>query len=131
MDKLIITPLGTVSPYCKKIRNCPGFLVRNNRTRILLDCGNGTTGLLHFPDDLFDLTVIITHYHKDHFGDFGAIQYASYVWKNSGFLTNKIKVFMPKEDYQNSKSSILYNTQSFMDYRDIDEDKEVLELFLQ
>lgn len=69
MSKIIITPLGTISPYTKGNMNCPGFLVEYNSKKILLDCGNGITRLLNFPNDLKDLNVIITHYHKDHFGD--------------------------------------------------------------
>ena len=30
-DKVIVTPLGTVSPYCKGEMNCPGFLVEWGR----------------------------------------------------------------------------------------------------
>ncbi len=77
MSKIIITPLGTISPYTKGNMNCPGFLVEYNSKKILLDCGNGITRLLNFPNDLKDLNIIITHYHKDHFGDIGALQYAS------------------------------------------------------
>lgn len=27
MNEIIITPLGTVSPYSKESHNCPGFLI--------------------------------------------------------------------------------------------------------
>ena len=52
MSKIIITPLGTISPYTKGNMNCPGFLVEYNGKKLLLDCGNGITRLLNFPDDL-------------------------------------------------------------------------------
>ena len=55
MSKIIITPLGTISPYTKGNMNCPGFLVEYNNKKILLDCGNGITRLLNFPSDLKDL----------------------------------------------------------------------------
>ena len=123
MDKIIVIPLGTVSPYCKNKMNCPGFLIKHKRVNLLLDCGNGITGLMRFPDDLIDLNVIITHFHKDHIGDIGALQYATYVWGEFGFLENKIKVLLPKDDYQNNKQAILNNTHCFMDYEDIDLEK--------
>lgn len=94
MSKIIITPLGTISPYTKGNMNCPGFLVEYNSKKILLDCGNGITRLLNFPNDLKDLNVIITHYHKDHFGDLGALQYASYVYHNLGLLDKKINIYI-------------------------------------
>lgn len=69
MNEIIITPLGTVSPYSKESHNCPGFLIEYQEEKVLLDCGNGITRLLNFPKDLQNLHIIITHYHNDHFGD--------------------------------------------------------------
>ena len=86
MSNMTITPLGTVSPYTKDNMNCPGFLINYNDQKILLDCGNGITRLMKFPADLENLHVIVTHYHKDHFGDLGALQYASYVYHNLGLI---------------------------------------------
>lgn len=100
--------------------NCPGFLIEYNNKKILLDCGNGITRLLNFPNDLKDLNVIITHYHKDHFGDIGALQYASYVYHNLGLLDKKIKIYLPKNDIGFNKASITSNGESYSDYYDID-----------
>ena len=121
MSKIIITPLGTISPYTKGNMNCPGFLVEYNNKKILLDCGNGITRLLNFPSDLKDLNVIITHYHKDHFGDLGALQYASYVYHNLGLLDKKIKIYLPKNDIGFNKESITSNYESYSDYYDIND----------
>lgn len=121
MSKIIITPLGTVSPYLKKGMNCPGFLVEYNDEKILLDCGNGITKLLNFPNDLKNLNVIITHYHKDHFGDIGSIQYASYVYHNLGLLNEKINIFFPKNDLGFNKKSIVSSNESYSNYIDIND----------
>lgn len=121
MNKIIITPLGTVSPYTKENMNCPGFLVEYNGEKILLDCGNGITRLLNFPKDLKDLSVIITHYHKDHFGDIGVLQYTSYVYHNLGLLDKKIKIYLPKNDIGFNKASIISNNESYSDFYDIND----------
>lgn len=121
MSKIIITPLGTISPYTKGNMNCPGFLVEYNSKKILLDCGNGITRLLNFPNDLKDLNVIITHYHKDHFGDLGALQYASYVYHNLGLLDKKIKIYLPMNDIGFNKESIASNNESYSDYYNIND----------
>ena len=121
MSKIIITPLGTISPYTKGNMNCPGFLVEYKNRKILLDCGNGITRLLNFPNDLKELSIIITHYHKDHFGDLSAMQYASYVYHNLGLLNKKIKIFLPKNDIGFNKASIIYNNTSYSDYYDIND----------
>lgn len=122
MNQMIITPLGTVSPYSKKNMNCPGFLIEYGEEKILLDCGNGITRLLKFPHTLKNLNIIITHYHKDHFGDIGAIQYASYVYHNLGLLDNRIKIILPKNDWYFSKQAILSNNESYSQYFEIDND---------
>ena len=89
MDELIITPLGTVSPYPKGNTNCPGFLVEYNEYKVLLDCGEGISKLLKFPDDLNNLIIIISHLHKDHYSGLSSIAYASFVYKNLGYLDKR------------------------------------------
>ena len=49
-SELIVTPLGTVSTYCQGEKNCPGFLIQYLDNKILLDCGNGISRQLNFPD---------------------------------------------------------------------------------
>ena len=120
MSKIVIIPLGTISPYTKGNMNCPGFLVKYHNKKILLDCGNGITRLLNFPEDLKDLSVIITHYHKDHFGDLSALQYASYVYYNLGLLDKKIKIYLPKNDIGFNKASIVSTGESYSNYYDVD-----------
>ena len=121
MEHLTVIPLGTVSPYCKDEQNCPSFLVIYKDKKILLDCGNGSTRLLHLPDDLNGLNVFISHFHKDHFGDLGLIQYASYVYHNLGLLNNEVEVYLPHIDYLDNKSAITKTLESFTKYNDISE----------
>ncbi len=125
MNKIIITPLGTISPYLKGNMNCPGFLIEYNNHRILLDCGNGITRLLNFPAYLNNLNVIITHYHKDHIGDIGLIQYASFVYKNLNEIKEKIKIFLPKNDFNFNKEAIISNEESYSEYIDIPDQVEL------
>ena len=97
MSKIIITPLGTVSPYPKNNMNCPGFLIEYNNKNILIDCGNGITRLLNLPTKLDNLNIIITNYHNDHFGDIGILQYASFIYHNLGLLNKKIQMYVEKK----------------------------------
>ena len=116
MNELTVIPLGTVSPYCKDNTNCPGFLIKYNNQNILLDCGNGITRLLKFPMDLNNLNIFITHYHKDHIGDISIIQYASYVYNKLGLLENKIKIYLPEQDFNYNLKSILSNKETYSSY---------------
>lgn len=94
--------LGSVSPYCKESLNCPGYLVSSDKDKVLLDCGPGITRNMKLPDDLNNLNIIISHLHKDHYGDLLSIGYASYVYHNLGMLDKRIKVYIPR-DVKNDK----------------------------
>lgn len=116
MNNIIITPLGTVSPYPKDNKNCPGFLIEYEGYKVLLDCGEGVSSLLKLPNDLNNLIIIISHLHKDHYSGLSAIAYASYVYRNLGYINNKIKVYIPNENTSKKE-----NTQDFkylMNYGD-------------
>ena len=103
-----IKVLGSISPYCKNDHNCPGYMICNNDNKILLDCGPGITSRMNMPDDLENLTIIISHYHKDHYSDIFSLGYASLCYHRMGMLNNRIKVYIPEvkegqpgyEDYQ-------------------------------
>lgn len=91
--------LGTVSPYCKGDKNCPGFLITENDSKVLLDCGNGITSQMNMSEDLNNLVIIISHLHKDHYGDLLSLAYTSYVHRNLGLLNKKVKVYLPKPNH--------------------------------
>lgn len=93
---MILKVLGSVSPHCHQEKNCPGYLVTTKDSKILLDCGNGITRNLKYPEDIQNLIIIISHYHKDHYGDLFSLAYDSYVYHNLGMLKDKIKIFIPK-----------------------------------
>ncbi len=106
-DDIVVTPLGTVSTYCTKSSNCPGFLVEYKNHKILLDCGNGISRFLNIPDDLKNLSIIISHLHSDHYGEIFSLAQTSLVLKRLGYIDEKIKVYIPegtKEDFMHIKS---------------------------
>lgn len=121
---MILKILGSVSPYPKEDNNCVGYLIydTDNNQKILLDCGNGITRLMNFPNDLEDLTIIISHLHKDHYADLSAIAYASYVYHNLGLLNSKVKVYIPNsKDLEDYHYLINYGTENYMDFYVYDE----------
>ena len=120
-----ITPLGTVSTFCHKDKCLPGFLVKHNNQNILLDCGNGITKHMILPDDLNNLTIIISHLHPDHYGELLSIAQTSLVFQRLGWLKDKIKVYIPygdkidvSEDYKDTDgwSASRLVTKNIIDY---------------
>ena len=87
--------LGTQSPYATETHNCPGFLITEGDSKIMLDCGSGSHRLLNMPEDLEDLHVFISHFHRDHYNDIYNLQYASFVFHNQNRLKNPICIHMP------------------------------------
>lgn len=121
---MILKILGSVSPYSKADNNCVGYLIydTDNNQKILLDCGNGITRLMKFPNDLENLTIILSHLHKDHYADLSAIAYASYVYHNLGLLNNKVNVYIPNsKDLEDYHYLINYGTENYMDFYVYDE----------
>ncbi|MBQ9013709.1 MAG: hypothetical protein IJ094_09200 [Bacilli bacterium] len=103
--------LGSVSPYPKDSKNGVGYLVESNSTdplseKILLDVGPASSRLLNMSRDLNNLTIIISHLHKDHYSDLSAIAYASYVYHKLGYLNKRIKVYIPNGDKITTKEYI-------------------------
>jgi len=105
-----IKVLGTVSPYCKGVKNCSGFLVTEGKEKVLLDCGNGSTCQMCMPEDLENLTIVISHLHKDHYGDLLSIAYASYVYHKLGCLDKKVTVYLPKPGFIKEEEGKTPNT---------------------
>lgn len=87
--------LGTQSPYNTMGHNCPGFLIYNESTKLMLDCGSGSHSLLNFPNDLDNLSVILSHLHRDHYNDIYNLQYSSFVFHNQKRIEMPISIYMP------------------------------------
>lgn len=116
MNNLIVVPLGTVSPYPKDNKNCPGFLIKCNNKKIILDCGSGISRLLDMKNDLNDLIIIISHLHKDHYSDLSSIAYASYIYHNLGYLNERIKVYIPKDDTYDFRYLMNFGNENYLEF---------------
>lgn len=87
--------LGTQSPYSTNGHHCPGFLIKEDEYKIMLDCGSGTHSLLNMPNDLKNLNIILTHLHEDHYNDIGILQYAAFTNHNLKQIDKEINVWLP------------------------------------
>lgn len=88
--------LGTVAPYCKDGKYCPGYFIKTKNEKILLDCGNGITNLLNMEEDLENMTIIISHFHPDHYGDLLSLAPVVDLYHKFGYLSHKVKLYLPK-----------------------------------
>lgn len=68
--------LGSSASFPAAGDACSGYLVRQNSTQILLDCGSGVLGRLVSETRLSDLSaIVITHFHPDHYLDLVPMRY--------------------------------------------------------
>ena len=113
--------LGTQSPYNTAGHNCPGFLITEGDSKIIIDCGSGSHSLLKFPEDLNNLSIIISHLHRDHYNDIYNIQYSSSVFHNQKRIERPVNIYLP-ESPENIHEDIIQESNSFANYSAINED---------
>jgi ribonuclease BN (tRNA processing enzyme) len=72
-----VTVLGKSPSWQDADGACSGYLVEEDGTRLLLDCGNGVFGKLRRYADYVEVdAVVISHLHADHFLDLVPFSYA-------------------------------------------------------
>lgn len=72
-----VTALGTSAAYPGPDNACTGWLVEEEDSRILVDCGTGVISRLQKVLPLKEVTaVVISHMHADHFFDLVPLRYA-------------------------------------------------------
>lgn len=116
--------LGIDSPHGTKEHNCPGFIIRNKKTKIMLDCGSGTHKLLNFPNDLNNLSVIISHLHRDHYNDIYNIQNSAYVYHNQKRIQRPIDIYLPATPIKKHED-VIEEEYSFANYHTINKQKSL------
>ena len=89
-----ITFLGTSAAIPTKARSLPSIHVKNAKSSILLDCGDGTTKrIAESSKTIFQIdAVLFTHMHSDHFFGLPAL------WNSMSLLrrTRKLQIYGPE-----------------------------------
>ena len=90
-----LTVLGSYGPYPKKGGSCSGYLVEQDDTKVLLDCGNGVFSNFQKLFQLEDLNaIVLSHLHPDHISDIFILRYALQ------FKNRSMKIFGPNKPYE-------------------------------
>ncbi|WP_026476275.1 MBL fold metallo-hydrolase [Alkaliphilus transvaalensis] len=92
-----LTVLGCYGPYPKAKGACSGYLLEDEDTKILIDCGNGVLSrLLEYCPDLNELDgILISHLHPDHMSDLLVLRYAVAIKKMMGNTQKSIDLYLP------------------------------------
>lgn len=117
-----ITVLGSYSPYPAAGGACSGYLVEENDTKLLLECGNGVIANLHKLFKAWHLdAAVVSHLHADHCGDLALLRYAMRAADFLGYRKNKLPVLiagLPRE-----KFNLFTDFTDFLDFITIEDIK--------
>ncbi len=92
-----VTVLGRWSPYPAPGGACPGYLVEEGSTRLLLDCGPGIVSRLRQHCEVEELSALaISHLHTDHIVSIYPLRDA-YQWHRVDPARPPLPVYAPPE----------------------------------
>lgn len=120
--KLIV--LGNYGPFPGVDGACSGFLLKDENTNILIDCGNGVLARLQRYCKIEELdAIVLSHLHKDHVSDMGVLKYAVQAKKNTKTMDRPIEVYCPaspEADFNDLNVEGVFNTHVICDRMQIE-----------
>ncbi|MCC2250301.1 MBL fold metallo-hydrolase [Virgibacillus sp. AGTR] len=94
-----VTTIGYWGAYPEVNEATSCYLVQENDTNILLDCGSGALAKLQNHISLEDLdAVFISHTHTDHMADIYSLEYAMLIQTQLGNRTRPLDIYIYAED---------------------------------
>jgi ribonuclease BN (tRNA processing enzyme) len=95
---LKLTILGCYAPYAPKEGACNSYLIQSDNLNIMVDCGHGAFAQLQRYINFRDVhTLVITHFHPDHYADIHAVRHAFSGALRDGSRTDPLIVYAPSE----------------------------------
>lgn len=92
-----LTVLGCYGPYPTAGQCCSGYLLQDDKTSLLLDCGNGVLSRLRYFLEPWDLdAIILSHLHSDHISDLMILRYAIMI-RSKAVSLRTLPVYAPGE----------------------------------
>ena len=91
-----VTIIGCDGAYPRVNGATSAYLVEDNETKVLLDCGSGSIARLQNHIDLNELDgIVISHYHRDHYADLECMQYAVMIDTNLKLREKPLLIYGP------------------------------------
>lgn len=91
-----LTVLGNYGTFPGVDGACSGYLLQDENTRILIDCGNGAISRLQRYCRIEDIDIVIlSHLHFDHIADIFPLKYAIETKIEMGQSMRRIKLCLP------------------------------------
>lgn len=118
-----LTVLGNNGPFPAAGGACSGYLISDENTNILIDCGNGVLSNLQKLVSFEALdAIILTHLHSDHISDMYVLKYAVQIKRKRGQMNRLMKVYASPEPKPEFES---LDVKDAFDIRPISSDLEI------
>lgn len=89
-----LTILGTSPAFINADNACAGYLLTDQGTAVMLECGPGSVGKLRkFTEPYLLDAVVVSHLHADHYLDLVTMRYGLRYWQSRE--QGKLPVFLP------------------------------------
>lgn len=94
-----LTVIGFWGAYPEKNEATSCYLIEEEDTKVLLDCGSGAVAQLQNYLDLRTIdTVVLSHYHHDHMADLGVLTYSRIVGMSLANTKQALKIYAHNKD---------------------------------
>lgn len=91
-----LTVLGCYGTFPGVDGACSGYLIQDEHTNILIDCGNGVMGRVQRYLRIEDIdAIILSHLHLDHISDIFIFKYAIETKTEKGQIIKRKKIMLP------------------------------------
>ncbi|MFA9555929.1 MBL fold metallo-hydrolase [Evansella sp. AB-rgal1] len=95
-----VTVIGFWGAYPEQNSATSCYLLEDENTKILLDCGSGAVSQLQNYINLWEIdAVILSHYHHDHVADVGVLTYSRVVDMNLKKIDRPLQIFGHQDDF--------------------------------
>ena len=115
--KLIV--LGNYGPFPGRDGACSGFLLKDDNTNILIDCGNGVMSRVQRYCKLEELdAIVLSHMHRDHCSDMHVLKYAVQNKNNRKTMNRAVEVYLPAtpdNEYSDLNVNGIFNLHAISD----------------
>lgn len=108
-----LTVIGYWGAFPEKNEASSGYLLQTKNHNILIDCGSGILSRLQNYSSLLEIdTIILSHYHYDHFADVVPFQYDAAMTTSLGIRNENLKIYGHNLDSKffdlnNSKGTVI------------------------
>ncbi|MBB5174375.1 MBL fold metallo-hydrolase [Texcoconibacillus texcoconensis] len=117
-----LTIIGHWGAYPEAGEATSSYLIEDENTKLLLDCGSASVSTLQQYTTLEDIdAVLLSHHHHDHVADLGVLKYSRIVSIGLGNTNENIPVYSPAKESEDKRTPFKGKGITFHTYQETDQ----------